>query len=368
LTTGEEKQRLQERRMAEEAKDTASYMHTEHLYTVIIEVFETQEVFIQQVRTAETKPGDVFFAWVKQAVTRGFIKGTEDPQIPFRDITVSENTLESLVEQGFVKGADDPKIPFHDITKRHKHPEPLTGVFNVWEITFSIGKDFYTKDTIRARYDGMFNFRESIHCTVYFIKTAPAASSRELAPERALDASDSRLVRRAEEKYAAYLERYVRLKGVSELTKSINQERKRVEKQLLYWDAKRGFLRRGCNRDAKAEEEYLYTVTFDYEYYRDWGTWIYQDTRRGTDINYVCHAWVCRLLYDTCKPNADSEDRKQMITDQDRMLLMEKICLGHYAPTPVTGLTNVWNTYFSLSAGMAKLTIIKTARDEVVQG
>ena len=62
-------------------------MHKEHLYTVMIKVYETQEVFIDQVRTEATHLNEVLFAWVAQAVARGFIKGTEDPQVPFRDIT-----------------------------------------------------------------------------------------------------------------------------------------------------------------------------------------------------------------------------------------------------------------------------------------
>jgi hypothetical protein len=324
--------------MAEKAKETASYMHTEQLYTVTIEVYCTQEVFIDQVRTAETKLDGILFAWLKQAVARGFIKGTEDPQIPFRDIM-----------------------------ERNAHLKPMGGVFNVWEIVFIIGKDFYIKDAILARLNGILDLRETICVTLNFINTATATSSRELAPERAVEASDSNLVRKAEEKYADYLERYKRLKGVPELTKAVMQEQKRAEKQLVYWGAKRRFLRRGYNRDRKSREEYLYTVNFNYEYYRTWGTWTYQNAAIGTDINYVFYVWVRRLLYDTCRPNADSDDREQMITDQDRILLMEKVSLGHYDPAPVAGLTNVWATYFALSEGTVKLTIIKTALKNVVQ-
>jgi hypothetical protein len=82
-------------------------MGNKHLYTVITKVYETQEVFIHQLRTTTTQPNDVLFAWVEQAVTRGFIKGT-----------------------------DDPKVPFRDITERNKHMEALDGVFNVWRIIF----------------------------------------------------------------------------------------------------------------------------------------------------------------------------------------------------------------------------------------
>jgi len=316
-------------------------MHSTHLYTVITEVDQTQEVFIDQVHTSAKSLDKILFAWVEQAVARGFIKGTEDPQVPFRDMMERNNQFEKI-----------------------------GSVFNAWRIEFLIGKDFYVEDAILARHGGLYSYasRDLIYCTIDFIKTSMSESSMILSTEDAFGPTDSRYVRHAEEKYASHLERYERLKGVSALTRSITQERKRAEKQLLYWDAKRRFLRRGYNRDVKSEEECLYTINFNYEYYRTSGVWTYQDTEIGTDINYVFYAWVRRFLYDTWRPDADSDYREQIITDQDRMLLMEKVSLGHYSPAPVAGLTNVWGTYFSLSEGMVKLTIIKTALDEVVQG
>jgi hypothetical protein len=47
---------------------------------------------------------------------------------------------------------------------------------------------------------------------------------------------------------------------------------------------------------------------------------------------------------------------------------MEKVSSGYYSPVSVEGCVNVWSTYFSLSEGMAKITIIKTALDALVQG
>jgi len=74
------------------------------------------------------------------------------------------------------------------------------------------------------------------------------------------------------------------------------------------------------------------------------------------------------FLYSTWRLYEDSDERAQIINDTDRLLLMQEVSLGHYAPVPVAGCVSVWTTYFSLSGGMVKLTIIKTAQDEVVQG
>jgi hypothetical protein len=303
-------------------------MHKEHLYTVIIEIYQTQEVFIHQLRTTTTHPSDVLFAWVEQAVTRGFIKGT-----------------------------DDPKVPFRDITEHNTHMEALDRVFNVWRIIFNIGKDFYVKDVIRARNDGIFELNECISVTIDFIKTSTEVSAQLLTDQGILGPTDARYVRHAEGKYASYLERYELLKGVSELTRSITQERRRVEKQLIYWDVKRRFHGQFYNRDATSEEKTLHTIVM---YYRG-GTYLTQFTDiLSNDLKLVLLIWANDLFRDMYK--------SKIIAPQDRVILMEKASQSIYSPVPVEGCVNVWSTYFSLSAGIAKITMIKTALDEVVPG
>ena len=314
-------------------------MENEHLYTVIVEVYETQEVFIHQVRTKTTDLDRLLYTWVEQAVARSFIKGTDDPQVPFRDIT-----------------------------ERNKCLEPLESVFNVWRIIFLVGKDFYAKNVIRARNEGIFDVRESICLTVDFIKTSTSDSALISSSEYELTAEDSPRLRQAEKNYALYQERYNRLKSVSALSKTVNKERKLVERWMLYWDAKRKFREQFFNRDANTKDKNLYTVRFDYEHYHNSGVFIRQLNLIGSDPNYVLYKWAIWLMHDTWRLYEDSDERAQIINDQDRLLLMNKISSGTYTPVLVTGLTNVWSTYFSLSGGMVKLTIIRTARDELVQG
>jgi hypothetical protein len=57
----------------------------------------------------------------------------------------------------------------------------------------------------------------------------------------------------------------------------------------------------------------------------------------------------------------------KIIAPLDRILLIEKLSQDVYAPLPIAGSVNIWGTYCSLSANTAKIFVIKTALDEVVQ-
>ena len=54
-------------------------MQGEQLYTAVMKVYQTQEVFIDQVTTSARKLDDVFSAWVEQSVKKGFIKEPKNP-------------------------------------------------------------------------------------------------------------------------------------------------------------------------------------------------------------------------------------------------------------------------------------------------
>jgi len=152
-------------------------------------------------------------------------------------------------------------------------------------------------------------------------------------------------------------EQHEQLKGITGLSKAVNKERKKIEKQLLYWGAKQDFLCQFYNRDTTSQEETLYTVTM---YYRG-GTYIRQFSWiLGNDLQFVLFTWLSDVFLDIYEA--------KIIAPQDRVLLMEKASQSVYSPVPVEGCMNVWGTYFSLSDGMAKITIVKTALDEVVQG
>ena len=76
----------------------------------------------------------------------------------------------------------------------------------------------------------------------------------------------------------------------------------------------------------------------------------------NNDIKFVLLIWadnVFRTMY------------KKTIAPQDRVILMEKLSQDIYTPLPIEGSKNVWGTYFSLSEGMAKLFVIKTALEDI---
>lgn len=99
---------------------------------------------------------------------------------------------------------------------------------------------------------------------------------------------------------------------------------------MLYWDAKRKFLRQFYNRDVNVKAKHVYTLNSNYTYYHDTGVWTYQDPIIGTDINYVFCYWARRMLYDTWRPYEDSEDREQIMNAQDCMLLMKRVISEYY--------------------------------------
>ena len=158
----------------------------------------------------------------------------------------------------------------------------------------------------------------------------------------------------ARTRYAEYKEKYTLLKSIANMTKDVCMERKKVEKKLLYWTTRMRFLLEGCNRDVNATTMHRYTVTM---YYRG-GNYIRQFSFiRGSDIRFVLFVWADDVL----------NYKSKIIAPQDRLMLMEKISADPYSPTLIDNLKNVWGTCFTLSGGMVKLIIIKTALDEVSQ-
>ncbi len=315
----------------------------EHLYTVKIDVFKTLEVFIDQLRTTATTSDTILTAWVEKAVEQGFIKGTKDPAVALQDIIENENELGKL--EGFL---------------------------NVWRIDFLIREGLYTyssfeSDVYDAHLHKLFDKRKELLCTIDFIKTSTEISTAVLTSESVMDAATTRALRQAEDKYEAYKERHEALKGSANMTREVRKDRKQVEKQLLHWQAKKKFLQQGYNRDGTATKKNTYTITFDYECYHRAGVWTYQLHLRGHDISFVFHSWASKIMYDKWGPKGGGKNDTQILNNRDRVLLMEKVSQGIYAPVPIGAYTNVWGTYFSLSAGLVKLTIVKTALDDAVK-
>jgi len=100
-----------------------------------------------------------------------------------------------------------------------------------------------------------------------------------------LTTNDSYYMQQAEEKYTRYKERYIHLKPTPILSKDVNKERKHVERWMIYWNAKWEFHTQFFNRDDNAEEPNLYTIHFDYEYYRDTGAFTYKQAKEIANLS-----------------------------------------------------------------------------------
>ena len=311
--------------MVEKVKGIAKAMSQAHLYTVTIAVYETQEVFIDQVYTTTTNLDRVLYAWVEQAVARGFIKGTADPQIAFQDVVGFDNRL-----------------------------EPLENVFNAWRIEFTFGQDLYVKDALRAQNDGIFDVDRSIYITLDFIKTSTSESLLIPSHTIPLGPNDSSRVRQAETKYLHYQQRFEHLKGIPALSRSVDEEREYLERWMRYWDARRKFCSQFYNRDDNDEENSSHMIMM---YYRG-GTYLRQFVDMpDSDVKFILLIWANSVFQNMHK--------SKIIAPQDRVILMEKLSQDIYTPLPVEGSKNVWGTHCSLSEGMAKLFVVKTALEDI---
>ena len=320
-------------------------MGNKHLYTVITDVYDTQEVFVDQVRTSSTHLNEILFIWVEQAVAHGFVKGTEDPQVVLQDIMDDYKSLMKLDQ-------------------------------NVWDISFLIGRNMCTYSACESYYnahlDRYFYDPDLVLCTLNFILTPEDVAPLVFRTARGSPTpSIASLLHSAEANYAICQLEHARFKNSARLNNATNKRRKQLEKRLLYWGAKINFLRQGYNRDGQASEAPVYTTFFYYVDHRSKEAASRSFQLKpiiGHDINYVFHSWATKIMHARWAPSKGQTIGEKMLGDQDRQLLMEKIGSGLYMPIPVEGCVNVWGTYFSLSEGMAKMIIVKTALEEVVQG
>lgn len=104
-----------------------------------------------------------------------------------------------------------------------------------------------------------------------------------------------------------------------------------------------------CDKDSQS----LYTFVFEY----GGGTYISQLWLSASYLDLMLVAWVEKMLQEV---DGSEKSRKLIDNEADRLLLMERAMDENYYPEPISGLVNVWGTYFTLSKGLGNLTIIKT--------
>jgi hypothetical protein len=269
------------------------------LYTVTLDFYDSQEVWIEQLSVPSQNPRDVLSAWGKLATKRKL---------------VSQEDNELLQEE-----LDDA-----DYT-----PVPLDGLSNIW-------------------YTSMLLNSNKAHVGLHVIKTDVKPCQSDC--DHVVHACTSDKFTKA--KYAQYEEQYCLLKGEKSRDKMVNKKRKHIERWMRYWRIKMRFLNCGSASHQGGYREGLYTIIFDY----GGGKYCSQLLLSGTYSDFLLANWVKILLKKANTPR----NEKIIDNERGRVTLMEKATDVVYQPVPLNGLVNVWGTYFSLDKGIANLTIIKT--------
>jgi len=150
--------------------------------------------------------------------------------------------------------------------------------------------------------------------------------------------------------YAFFKDQYERLKDVGIKTKEIAKERKKCERLMHYWEQKKL-----ASSSHQGNEQVLYTIVLEYN-----GDVIVCQApiTPGESINNLFRLWLRILKKHKTFDNGYEKDYEIIIQRaQDKV----------YELAPVTGLINVWSTYFTLSKGLGNIYVIKTD-EEITPG
>lgn len=206
-------------------------------YTVILESYGTQEVWIEQLSVLNHSPRDVLSAWGELAMEHKLISRKENELIQ-----------EKLDDADYA-------------------PVPLDGLSNIWYSCI---------------------LPDKAHFGINVIKTEIKPFKREISHVVRLQASDS-LVK---VKQTQYEKQYYVLKGKKYRDRLTNKKRKQIERRMRYWRAKVKFLNYGNLLYQKGYRESLYTTIFDYRR----GTYCSQLYLSNTYFDLILVEWV-KLLF-----------------------------------------------------------------------
>lgn len=153
--------------------------------------------------------------------------------------------------------------------------------------------------------------------------------------------------------YEQYKKEYLLLKNCDARNSKINTSRRRAEKWMRYWDVKERFVGYAHLLKDTESSSSLYSFVFEY------GGGIYVSQRWLSDryLGFILVAWVEKILKEV---GGLEKPAKIIDNEADRLLLMERALDERYYPQAISGLVNVWSTYFTLSKGLGNLTIVKT--------
>lgn len=270
------------------------------VYTILLERNDGRETLIHQVSGLQHDLEAIVDTWSRLIIEEGIIQG--------EDIELLLEELNEDIDDNFV---------------------PVTKFSNVW-----------CGDALLSRY-------------LYLINIIKSAT----VPLQTLASKGNKLpivqAQKAYKRYEQYEKAYHNLKRYGVRNTSSDRDRKKAEKWMKYWAVKSQFMSH-CNvlKGDKASKS-LYTFIFEY----GGGTYIIQRWLSVPYLDFILVAWVEKMLQEV---DGSEKSRKLIDNEADRLLLMERAMDERYYPEPISGLVNVWGTYFTLSKGLGNLTIIKT--------
>ena len=270
------------------------------VYTILLERNDGRETLIHQVSGPQHDLDAIVDAWSRLIIEEGIIQG--------EDIELFLEELNEDIDDNFV---------------------PVTKFSNVW-----------CGVVLLSSYCYLINIIES-----------------DTVPLQTLTSKGNKLpivqAQKAYKRYEQYEKAYHNLKRYGVRDISSDRDRKKAEKWMRYWAVKFQFMSRYSVLKSDKDSQSLYTFVFEYAR----GLYISQLWLSDSYLDLILVAWVEKILQEV----AGLKKLKKIIDNEaDRLLLMERAMDENYYPEPISGLVNVWGTYFTLSKGLGNLTIIKT--------
>ena len=269
-------------------------------YTILLERRDGKETWIHQVSGPKRDFDAIADSWSRLIIEEGIVQG-EDIEILLEELT--EDVYENFV--------------------------PVTILPNVW-----------WGDVLLSRYLYLITIIESatvpLQTLAYKGNLLPIVQAQKVY-----------------KRYEQYEKAYHNLKRYGVRNTSSDRDRKKAEKWMKYWAVKSQFMSH-CNvlKGDKASKS-LYTFCFEYK----GDSPLIQLWLSASYLDLILVAWVEKMLQEV---DGSEKSRKLIDNEADRLLLMERAMDERYYPEPISGLVNVWGTYFTLSKGLGNLTIIKT--------
>jgi len=279
------------------------------LYTILFECYSTNESFLDQIFIKESSLENALENVLELASLK-IINNSIDIAKRLRSLSTEEKVFEE------------------ELNKEVYDFSLIDNLVNTWSKELSLANIFYSLSVIKTCSRPVSNINK----------------------QKLSFTQDPRFIDVKKQIY--YKSEYLSLKNVTTHNKTINRERNKIERYMNYWDIKNRFLRNLPSPDNLNSSSNLYTVIFEYE----GGTYINQLKVSDYNFQFLLMEWAKQIL----EEKSDSNGKKIINKERDRLMLMEKVVNPIYQLQPLSTFVNVWSTYLSLSEGVGDIIVIKT--------